>query len=331
MQFNVLFVDGNCLIQYNLLINKEYLDHSSMEKNMFMTKTYSRFLMISLLGFGLALNGCSYMPWVGGNDKEEDLTFEKDSPTGQKQEDDFFAEEGKGKEKDKEAGFVSTDQATDVHETKTDVQDIQQRQEALVQKVKDLEEMLHTLQPKVEATQQKLEGGLGAMSQKSEYLEPEVKELRSQLARLNEELNELKSGKGRGKAAVGMKKKGAIPPEYTKAHRAYMSGNYDESIVMFQNLAVKNPPKNLQDNIAYWIGANYAKLGKYDEAIKQFQVVLTKYADGNKVHDSQFMLGYCYLKKGDKARAVDTFEAALKNHPPKDVREKIESQLKEIQ
>ena len=284
--------------------------------------------MISLLGFGLALNGCSFMPW-SGNDKEENLTFENDTPADQKKgEDDFFADDkGKDKGKDKEAGFVSTDKETDVREAKVEVQATQQHQDALTSKVRELEEMLRAMQPVVEATQHKLEGGLGAINQKSEYLEPEVKELRSQLAKLNQEIEGLKSGKGKGKAG----KKGSIPLEYTKAHQAYMKGNYDESIVMFQNLAVKSPPKDLQDNIVYWVGANYAKLGKYDEAIKQFQLVLTKYADGNKVHDSRFMLGYCFLKKGDKARAVDTFEAALKTHPPKDVKEKIENQLKEIQ
>ncbi len=298
-------------------------------------KHFQLFGVISMLGLGLALNGCSMMPW-SGNDKEEDLAFESDAPVDQKKsEDDFFADD-KGKGKDKESGFASTEHETDSKEMKTDVQGLQDKQEVLTKKVKELEQTLMVLQPKVDATQQKLEGGLGAISQKSDYLEPEVKELKAQIAKLNEELDQIKGskakGKGEGKAAKGKAKgKGSVPSEYTKAHQAYMKGNFDESIVMFQNLAVKNPSADLQDNIAYWIGVNYSKLGKFDEAIKQFQEVLTKYPKGNKIHDSRYMLGYCYFKKGDKARAVDTLEAAMKANPPKDVKEKIEKQLKEIQ
>jgi TolA-binding protein len=303
-----------------------------MENSMHKTKKHFQlFGFISMLGLGLALNGCSMMPW-SGNDKEEDLAFESDAPVDQKKsEDDFFADD-KGKGKDKDSGFASTDQETDSKEMKSGVHALQEKQDALTKKVRELEETLLVLQPKVDATQQKLEGGLGAISQKSDYLEPEVKELKAQIAKLNEDLSQLKGGKAKatGKAVKG-KGKGGIPPEYTKAHQAYMKGNFEESIVMFQNLAVKNPSEDLQDNIAYWIGVNYSKLGKFDEAIKQFQEVLAKYPKGNKTHDSRYMLGYCYFKKGDKARATDTLEAAMKANPPKDVRDKIEKQLKEIQ
>ncbi|MBI4384781.1 MAG: tetratricopeptide repeat protein [Nitrospinae bacterium] len=297
----------------------------------------SPLLTVSLLGFSLFLNGCSYLPWVG-DEKEEDLSFESDVPADEGgKEDDFFAEEGKGKGKGKgssDEGFASVDQGTDTHEMKSDVENLQQKQEALISKVRELEEMLRSLQPKVDATQQRLENSLGAVSEKSEYLEPEVKELKTQIARLHDELNELKSRKPKaaaGKARSPGKQTGKVPAEYTKAYEAYLSGKYDESIVMFQNFAVKNPPENLQDNIAYWIGANYAKLEMYDDAIKQFEAVLNKYPGGNKVHDSRFMLGYCYAKKGDKAHARDVLESALKTRPPKEVRQKIEMQLKEIQ
>ncbi|MBI4388736.1 MAG: tetratricopeptide repeat protein [Nitrospinae bacterium] len=295
----------------------------------------SPLLMASLLGFGLFLNGCSYLPWVG-DEKEEDLSFESDIPAEEGgKEDDFFAEEGKGKGKGaSDEGFASVEQGTDTHEMKSDVENLQQKQEALISKVRELEEMLRSLQPKVDATQQRLENSLGAVSEKSEYLEPEVKELKTQIARLNDELNELKSRKPKaagGKMKSSGKKMGKVPPEYTKAYEAYVNGKYDESIVMFQNFAVKNPPENLQDNIAYWIGANYAKLEMYDDAIKQFEGVLSKYPGGNKAHDSRFMLGYCYFKKGDKAHARDILESALKTRPPREVRQKIEMQLKEIQ
>ena len=58
------------------------------------------------------------------------------------------------------------------------------------------------------------------------------------------------------------------PDQYNTALSAYQVGNYDESILLFQNFALSNPPGHLKDNILFWIGSNYVKLEMYDNAIK---------------------------------------------------------------
>ena len=112
---------------------------------------------------------------------------------------------------------------------------------------------------------------------------------------------------------------------------AYRSKNYDESILLFQNLALSNPPNHLKDNIAFWIGSNYLALEMYDDAILQFETVLNKYPRGNKVHDSRYMLGVAYSKKGETSRAIEILEGALKRNPTAEVRGKILAQLNQIQ
>ena len=324
----------------------------------------TRLLLVSFLSFPLFLNGCSYLPWAG--DEEDDLAFEEDFPFEDEEfvdersgkdkkpsktdsersiEDDFFAEDNsfsnldEAKEEDvfgteDPDGFASVDQTTDKAELKGDVESLQSQQEALISKVRELEEVLSTLEPKIDAATERLEGSVSSATDSSDFLEPEVEDLKSQVARLNEEISRIKMQKPRGVKKSGSKKhrvKVRTPPEYDKALSAYRSKNYDESILLFQNLSLNNPPRQLKDNIAFWIGSNYYALEMYDDAILQFETVLNKYPRGNKVHDSRYMLGVTYSKKGETSKAIEILEGALKRNPTAEVRGKILAQLNQIQ
>jgi TolA-binding protein len=283
-----------------------------------------RLLLIFLLTTPLILNGCSYIPWIG--DDEDDLAFEEDFPFeedrgGKRSDDDFFGENS--------GGFEDMDRQNDSDVLQGDVVALQTQQEVLVAKVRELEEGLGTLEPKVDATQERLEGSLSAISGTSEFLEPEVEELKLQIARLKDDIARLQSRKTNNNAHRA--RTPSTPPEYDRALSAYRSGKYDESILMFQDLAMGNPPVSLKDNIEFWIGSGYVKLGLYDDAIRQFQTVINSYPGGNKAHDSRYMLGLSYYRSGESSRAVEIFEAALRHNPPAEVRSKITKQLNEIQ
>ena len=291
---------------------------------MSLQRPFLRLFLIFLLTTPLILNGCSYIPWVG--DDEEDLAFEEDFPfeeerRGKGSEDDFFGEDS--------GGFGDIDQQNDSDVLQGDVVALQTQQEVLVAKVRELEEGLGTLEPKVDATQERLEGSLSAISGTSEFLEPEVEELKLQIARLKDDIAHLHARKTDNK--VHRARAPSTPPAYSQALSAYRSGKYDESILMFQDLATGNPPISLKDNIEFWIGSNYAKLGLYDDAIRQFQTVINSYPNGNKTHDSRYMLGVSYYRSGESSRAVEILEAALRRNPPSEVRGKITKQLNEIQ
>jgi len=297
------------------------------------------FLTLMIAG-SILLSGCSYIPWVGNDDDElafeEDFPFEDNEQVSGGAEDDFFEEDGKSGEDDfalEDDDFASVDQRTDKNELKGDVGTLQTQQEALVSKVRELEEILSTLGPKINATQEQLEGSLSAVSGQSEYLEPEVEELKLQVARLNDEINRLKSVKASNTRARGIsrRKSASTPPQYNQALSSYRAGNYDESILQFQSFALASPPERLKDNIAYWIGSNYIKLEMYDDAITQFETVINSYPRGNKVHDSRFMLGRVYSLKGETSHAVEILQSALKNNPPTEVRGKILKKLNDIQ
>lgn len=302
-----------------------------------------RLLGVFLVVTPLFLGGCSYLPWIG--EDEEDLAFEEDFPFEDEQpgqtaggsggEDDFFAEDGAFA--DGGGDFSSTEQSADSSALKGDVESLQSQQEALISKVRELEEILLTLEPKVSAAQEQLEGSLASVSGQSQFLEPEVEELKVKVNQLHEEISRLKMARASAPAAAPRSRTSApsssqgTPPQYNKALSAYQSGNYDESILLFQNFALSNPPGHLKDNILFWIGSSYVKLEMFDNAIKQFDTVLNQFPNSNKAHDSRLMLGVSYYRKGEASRAVEVLETALKYNPPSDVKGKIMAQLSEIQ
>lgn len=235
-------------------------------------------------------------------------------------------------------GFVSVDQKTDKGEFKTDVAALHTQQAELMFRVQELQKIVNNLEPRLAATQERVESSLKASST-SPMMNAEIESLRSEVVQLKNEIAILKKAPARSKQTKLIQKSRPIrrypklsrtPKQYDLALAAYKAGKYDESILLFQELSLKNPPHNLKDNIVFWIGSNYMKLEMYDDAIKQFQTVQKKFPGGNKIHDARYMLGVCYQKKGDTGRALDTLELALKNNPPSSIRQKIEKHLMEI-
>ena len=325
---------------------------------------FARFILITFLSFPLLLSGCSYMPWT--DDNEDDLAFEEDFPfedeefvgegrRGEKNasredsnDDDFFGSDESFSDSGKMAseegfldddsdGFGSGGQQEDRIALEGDVENLQSQQETLISKVRELEEVLNSLEPKIDAATEQIGVGASLDNDSVNFLEPEVEDLKAQVAQLNEEISLIKTQKETQKLyspKVSQSKmrraKTTTPPEYDKALSAYRNKDHDGSILLFQNLALSNPPNHLLDNIEFWIGSNYVALEMYDDAILQFETVLNKYPRSNKVHDSRYMIGVTYSKMGETSRAVEVLEDALKRNPTNEVRAKIKDKLNQI-
>ena len=237
-----------------------------------------------------------------------------------------------------EKGFVSIDQKTDHEEYKVDVATLHKQQEELMFRVQELQKIVGNLEPRLAATQERM-ASVQKAGPASNGMNLEIETLKEEIVRLKNEISIMKRSAIPSQQAKLIQKTrpsrrypklSRTPPVYNEALAAYKAGKYDQSILLFQELSLKNPPENLKDNIHFWMGSNYMKLDMYDDAIGQFQTVLKQYPRGNKIHDARFMLGVCYQKKGDTGRALDALEVALKGNPPSEVRQKIEKHLMEI-
>jgi TolA-binding protein len=282
---------------------------------------------------------------------EEDFFFEEDEPKAEpaprpaprpmSQPQKKMEQESVDRDR---SGFASVDQKTDKAELKVDVAALQSQQEELMFRVQELQKIVNNLEPRLTATQERVDASLSTGAG-SPAVTAEIQSLKAEIIRLNSEISTLKGTPTLKKTRAPSKptqmarksssmrrhlKASKTPKEYNQALAAYKAGKYDESILLFQEMSLGNPPQNLKDNIVFWMGSNYLKLDMHDDAIKQFQAVLTQYPNGNKVHDARYMLGVSYQKKGDTGRALDALEMALKNNPPSEVRKKIEKQLMEI-
>ena len=236
-------------------------------------------------------------------------------------------------------GFVSVDQKTDKEEFKGDVASLHSQQEALLLRVQELQKIVSNLEPRLAATQERVNASLSTTGPGSRSVNAEIQFLKSEVSRLKKEIATIKRAPTPSKQAKLIRKTRPMkrypkisraPKKYNEALAAYKAGKYDKSILLFQEMSLGNPPQNLRDNIIFWMGSNYLKLDMYDDAIKQYKTVLSQYPNGNKVHDARYMLGVSYQKKGDTGRALDVLEVALKKNPPSEVRQKIEKQLMEI-
>ena len=321
---------------------------------------FGRFVLISFLSFPQFLTGCSYIPWADND--EDDLAFEEDFPFEDEEfvgesrrrdkkasredsnDDDFFGSDESFSDSDRMAsedgfadddsdGFGSDGLQEDRVALEGDVENLQTQQETLISKVRELEEVLNTLEPKIDAATEQIEFGASSDNDSVNFLEPEVEDLKAQVAQLNEEISLIKAQKSHSPKVSQSKMRRAkttTPPEYDKALSAYRNKDHDGSILLFQNLALSNPPNHLLDNIEFWIGNNYVALEMYDDAILQFETVLNKYPRSNKVHDSRYMIGVTYSKMGETSRAVEVLEDALKRNPTNEVRAKIKDKLNQI-
>ncbi len=333
-----------------------------------MLHNISRLTLVGLCAMSLTFSGCSYIPWIGDDESEEDLAFEQEfgdenasefdeEKQASNDEDGFFADDESGGASDDSGfddsgfdepedsgsggGFSSVNQGAGGSELRTDVETLQAQQEALITRVRELQEIIQTMEPRLTAAQTQLENSMGGATGQAASIQPEIERLKSEVSQLNQELARLKTKEGSMAMASASRSTSRshsrasrggsrLPAAYTQALNAYRSGDFDGSILQFQEFSQKSPPSHLKDNILFWIGSNYFKLDMYDDAIAQFQSVIDNYPRGNKVHDSRFMLGVSYFKKGDRGRALDILEAALKTNPPGEVRDKIQKQLMEI-
>lgn len=102
--------------------------------------------------------------------------------------------------------------------------------------------------------------------------------------------------------------------DYKVAHQMYMRGDYDASLLKFQNLLDNKIDNNLADNCQFWIAQIFFSKKSYKNAIQEFEKVLS-YDNSNKKSESIYKIGLSYIKLDNTSEAKRKFKQIIDDYP----------------
>ena len=221
-----------------------------------------------------------------------------------------------------------------------EIKQLQAQQKETLAKVKELEEMVNSMEPNFQEMMRE-------MNEKIEYIESKVSVARMDLNDTIKEVNKLKLKQGLKieeslthsstspiplETMIPVKKKGReVQKGYARALHLFNDKRYKDSLDLLQSLIIEDSPEDLRDNIIFWIGDCYYELKKYDAALVKFYKVIEEYPHGNKVIDAKEMIGLSYYIMGENEIALKIFKELLNENPPPDIQTRVEEKIKEIE
>jgi tol-pal system protein YbgF len=189
-----------------------------------------------------------------------------------------------------------------------------------------------------------------------------VRELRAEVAQLNERLALLEQGPQSGagpapdrrhsggeslrtpRAAADRPPPQTPPPDkpaekpvvavsegelYLRALDAFGARDYEGACRLLGRMVSDYPGGEHRENGSYWMGESLFGLGRYDEAVEAYKSVLRPPASP-KDDDAQMKLGVCYVKMGKKREARQTFEKLIRGYPDSEYVRRAESYLEKL-
>lgn len=281
-----------------------------------MNTTFKMYSFLCLIFFALmTFSGCASVPFFNDSEEEE-VELESDF-------EEFEA--------------IEMEAPLEIEELKEEIRILQSRQEDAQLKNEELENMIVSLAPRIktiEDSQKDISENRGSMDNITSV---ELENVKDSILKLGSEIDQLKDNIAKMEydsklsSKPGRKSKGAARKNYDKALQSYNIKQYKESLGRFENLDNERTPLSLRDNVIFWMGQSYFKLGEFKKAVEKFKTVINEHKGGNKVFDSMYMLGVSYNSLGEKSMALDYLEQALNDGPPSEIRTKIERKIKEIE
>ncbi len=157
------------------------------------------------------------------------------------------------------------------------------------------------------------------MAMMDDDTQEDIQGLNERMDRLTTELNSINADINPVLAQERMKrdkaKELAASAQYKAALAQYNYGNYEDSIVMFEDFIAAYPNSDLIPNAWYWIGECYYSGKKWPTAVKNFEYVADNFS-GHKANDARLKMAMCYYYMGRPDDAYDEL-MTLKNMTPR--------------
>lgn len=223
----------------------------------------------------------------------------------------------------------------DTKATKTQVQELQRRLDALDENTKgsvDAQKVMadygaksDQLATDIQILQGKLEENnfrIQEFAQKLDDKSFKISELTGRVDELEARVKSLATGTS--SASIGpagtvsdkSASKAVEPSEaYRQAMNDYNSGNFDLALAGFHNYLTQFPSTSQADKAQYWVGECYYAKKDFPKAIDAFSKVVKNYPKSEKVAGARLKIGYSYLNEKNTAKAKEYLNRVIKEHP----------------
>lgn len=128
-------------------------------------------------------------------------------------------------------------------------------------------------------------------------------------------------------AAVAPVEPGVENRAYEAAQGQRRIGNYQGSIVAFQNFISQYPKSNLAPRAQYWIGDSYFNLRDYKLAIANQQTLIKNYPDSPSVPDAMLNIASSQIEMGELNAGGKTLEELVAKYPVSEAADKARRRL----
>jgi len=106
-----------------------------------------------------------------------------------------------------------------------------------------------------------------------------------------------------------------LPSLFDNALEDFMNGRYDQSLPVFESIAVAGLDHPLTDNAQYWVGECYFAQGDPGAASVAIERLLMNHPTTNKGSEALLLLGRSYAQLGRTVEAFDALQRVLEEHP----------------
>jgi tol-pal system protein YbgF len=160
-------------------------------------------------------------------------------------------------------------------------------------------------------------GKVDDLSGQVQALHDSLDELKSRLARISQQLDDMNAARENLSTASGPAPPQAPPPDvlYNNALRDFIAARYPLAGQEFTDYLKFYPTTDKAGNAQFYLGDIAYKQGNYEQAVREYDRVLERYPGSNKAPAAQLKKGYALEQLGQKDDAIKELQSLLARYP----------------
>ncbi len=221
----------------------------------------------------------------------------------------------------------NTKTAQDLNDIKDQLWKVQAQQSEELKRLKQLEEKNNTqntdtgVNADIAATQQDIQDSINAILERIKELNDKVTFLLTKLSAMqnsninnNQNPNNIENGQNtvNNQPLNGINNPDAL---FSQAYADYMKGNYDIAIIEFKDYIAKFSNSEKVDNAYYWLGLCYFEKEKYRDAIDSFDKIIKDYPDSDVLASAMLKKGLALFEMGAAGMGAVQLQELIEKFP----------------